>query len=55
MPAPTRFDLKTLRPVEVKCLLVLCFLLKVLTLAFALLLSRVSKIIPVFADSTNRQ
>jgi hypothetical protein len=44
MPVPTGFDLETSRPVEVKRLLVLCFLPKALTLAFALPLSRVSKI-----------
>ena len=36
MPVPTGFDLETLSPVEVKHLLVLYFLPKALTLAFAL-------------------
>jgi len=42
MPVPTGFDLETLSPVEEKRLLVLYFLPKALTLAFALPLKQTS-------------
>ncbi len=39
-PLPAGFDLETSSPVEVKLLLVLCFLLKALALAFVLPLKK---------------
>lgn len=51
IPVPTGFDLETSSPIEVKRLLVLCFLPKALTLAFALPLKQGKRDYVIFTEN----